>query len=177
MGKKKGQMIFEFIIAAVLFFGIVFYVINYLNIEVGVHSGRYFTNELENKAVQVSEFLMHDPGIWLSGEEGPPVVDPSPVVIGLSDGYPMLNSTKINYLSKTCANDYSTILDKLDMGIEVYGGGGRWLKAVIIINDIMTGNTLVQCGYEPVNVTYAEVNRIGVTEDGKFVNVTVGVWG
>ena len=169
----KGQMIFEFVIAAVLFFGIVFYSINLMNSEVNVYSGDYFMNELENKAIQVSELLVHNPGIWY-GDEATADMD----IVGLSNGWPIMNSTKTNLLEDYCFNNgYGAYLaDNLDAELST-PYGGRKMKVYLRINEINPDKELVySCGYEPEDVTFARVDRFGITEDGDMINISVGVW-
>ena len=167
----KGQMIFEFIIAAVLFFGIVFYSINLMNSQVSIYSGDYFINELENKAVQVSELLVHNPGIWY-GDEATAGMD----VVGLSNKWPILNSTKINLLEDYCFNNGfgAYLSDSLDTELST-PYGARKMKVFVRISEIESDKELVySCGYEPENVTFARVDRFGITEDGDLINISVG---
>jgi len=167
--KMKGQMIFEFIIAAVMFFSIVFYVLNYLNVEVGGYSSDYFVNELENKAVQISELLMHNPGIWYTD-------DNTADVIGLSGRYPVINVTKAAMLDTYCNSNYGDFLDKLDMGLST-PYGGKLMNTMIILNKTnVEDNPLIECRYEPENVTFVRVERFGITEEGDVVKLTIGVW-
>lgn len=176
----KGQMIFEFVIAAVLFFGIIVYAINILNVESSIYSSDYIIAELENKAMQVSELLMHDPGIWYGDVISAPG-DVRADVIGLSNGWPVLNSTKIKLLRQYCLNDYNDLLDHLDTKMTT-PFGDRNMKVVIEINEteVVPEKALIEppnCGYEPINTTYARVDRIAITEDGDILRVVVGVWG
>ena len=163
----KGQMVFEFIIATVLFFSIVFYVLNFLNTQTEIYSADYLTNELQSKGFQISEMLVHNQGIWYD--------DGSASVIGLSNKWPILNSTKINMLEDYCLNHYDELLEKLDMEMAT-PYGTRFMKIVIEINETGTENEIMKCGYEPQNITVVRVERYGITEEDKILRISVGVW-
>ncbi len=168
----KGQMIIEFIIAAVMFFGVILFTINYLNTEVSVYSSDYFINEVESKSVQVSEMLLHNPGIWMD--------DGSAMIVGLSDEWPIINATKIEKMkSYYCSPEgrYTELLEKFDMKIKLLYGGewiNRWLR--IYVNIEGPDGSLLVCGEEPSVGTVAKTTRMAVMEDGTRVNVTVSAW-
>jgi hypothetical protein len=166
----KGQMVFEFVIAAVVFFGIVLYVINYLNTEMVTYSSDYFTNELESKAVQISELLVHNPGEWESLPVG------NAWVLGLAaEEWPVLDDEKISNLGLLCKEDYDGVLELLDMEVST-PYGRRLMKAMINITEVGTESVIMECGYEPVDVTFVSINRFAVTENGKTVKMAVAVW-
>jgi hypothetical protein len=54
----KGQFIFEFLIAGLIFFTLIVYTINYLNVNVSDFKSKFYYNRLQSKAVQISEILM-----------------------------------------------------------------------------------------------------------------------
>lgn len=54
----KGQFVFEFLIAGIIFFVVVIYSINYLNVNVADFKSKFHQSALQNKAIQVSEVLM-----------------------------------------------------------------------------------------------------------------------
>ena len=173
----KGQMVLEFIISAVMFFAVILFTINYLNNEVSVFSSDYFTNEVESKAVQVSELLLHSPGVWKS--------DGSAEAIGLSDEWPVLNMTKVDYMEQYyCSSDnrYNELLEMLDMKIKLLYGGewiNRWLRLYIRIVALDGEELLLECpanGYEPESGTVATMRRFAVLEDGRRVSLTVSAW-
>ena len=66
--RMKGQMVFEFVIAAIILFTIIIYVINFLSSIMGVYHSRFSGSFLESKAIQISEVLMNDPVEGLSYE-------------------------------------------------------------------------------------------------------------
>ncbi|MBI4176037.1 MAG: LamG domain-containing protein [Candidatus Aenigmarchaeota archaeon] len=60
---------------------------------------------LQTKAIQVSELLVRSGGAW-SGS--------TPLSIGLSSGWPEINSTKVAFLDAYCSVDYVGLLGRLD---------------------------------------------------------------
>ena len=46
---------------------------NFLNQEIDTYSDDYFMNNLKHKAVQISNLLVHNPGVWNSEVNGRPV--------------------------------------------------------------------------------------------------------
>lgn len=80
----KGQLVFEFIIAAVLLFAIIMYIINYLSINFSSFSKEFYSDNLENKLLQISEILILDNNT------------------GLVKNWPVLNYTKIMELNQSC---------------------------------------------------------------------------
>jgi len=90
----KGQMVFEFIVATIVFIMIVFAVVAMLNSTVSSFTGNYYRNHINEEAMRVSELLTHSAGVWNA--------DGTPVLIGLAVEWPVLDDTKIGYLSGYC---------------------------------------------------------------------------
>ncbi len=159
---RKGQLVFEFMVAAIFFFYIVFSVINYLNITAAVFANDFYMNSLEFSAIQSSELLLHDEGVWN---------DSVPKRLGLADEWPVLNSTKIQYLDSYCRTNYESTLEKLDINSSL----GHGLK--IEINRISGGN-LLTCGYLPGDRfgSIARVERVALLSNGDVLNMTVWSW-
>jgi hypothetical protein len=152
MRAMKAQMIFEFIVAAVLFIGIVFYIINVLNISVASFGTDFYSNSLQSKVVQVSEHLVYD----------------------LSSEWPVLDRTKLDSLQNDCV-DYENFLKKLDLEEKSYGesyniniqinedGGGEW------------SCTPPGVSYVP-NITRAGIKRFGVSDDDDIITLEFWLW-
>lgn len=142
----RGQMVFEFIVAAALFFGIVFYVITYLSGIVSTYSNDFAGSSLENKVLQISEFLVHS---------------------GLSDRWPVLNSTKMAELNLSCSADYAGLLQKLEL--ENY-------KIRIQINETGNTNPLVECGPDLSRYAKVNVKRFALSESGSKLVMDLWAW-
>jgi hypothetical protein len=168
--ERKGQMIFEFMVAAVLFFGIVLYIMSYLNASMATFSDDLYINSLHSKALSASELLVVSEGNW-SGS--------TPISIGLASGYPVLDSTKMQYLQSYCSNNYRDTLDKLNiMGAPFYlAGGGKGFDAYLEINET-GGASRLSCGQPPGGALFAEVHRVALSDDSpkKVLLVRVMVW-
>ncbi len=151
-------MAFEFIIAVVLILAIVFYIINYLNTGVFVFSREAQLNDLESKAVQASNLLLYNPGVWASGQ---------PKQLGLELSWPVLNSTKLNDLQNYCNTNYDDLLEKLDLSG----------KKTRIIVDETTGQNIVLCGPDlPRAVLNVNVKRFALSESNRPLILNLWVW-
>ena len=80
--KRKGQLVFEFVVATLFFLAIVLYSINYLNSSVVVFSAKHHSNLYESNVWQASEVLVKSPGVWSEWV---------PLEIGLAQKWPVLN--------------------------------------------------------------------------------------
>jgi hypothetical protein len=161
MSGRKGQLVFEFVVAAIFFFYIVFYVINYLNATAMIFSSDFYMNSLEFKAIEISELLLHNRGVWNG------TVPETP---GLADGWPVLNTTKIQYMDAYCSSpiNYEVVLRKLDIN----SSRGHGMK--IELND--TGGNLMLCGYLPGGFINAKVERFAISDTGEYLTMTVWAW-
>ena len=65
----KGQFVFEFLVAGLIFFLIILYSINYLNVNVSDFKDDFYRSRLQGKAIQISD--KHDvamPAQWPDSE-------------------------------------------------------------------------------------------------------------
>ena len=163
--KLKAQLVFEFIIAMVIFFGILIYALNYMGWTVAGYASDFSAENLESEATQIGELLVMNKGSWSGG---------APITVGIAQEWPVLNSTKISWLNASCNNDYGNFLRKLDMSpkhrlkimiMETQASG-----AVSIMADCRLGVPISG------NVTKAETRRYALSETGNILTVYVGVW-
>ncbi len=172
MRRKKGQMIFEFMVAAVLFFGIVLYIMSYLSASMASFSDDFHVNTLHSKALAVSELLVHSKGTWAGA---------TPVSVGLMEGYPVLNSTKMNYFGRYCqiSGNYRNILRALNLIDTPFfmGGAERRFNVRIEINET-DGTSRMQCGSYGGEEIFAEVSRVALSDNipPRELLVRVVVW-
>ncbi len=158
--KFKAQLVFEFVVAVLVFFGIVFYVINYLSWTVVGYSSSFSAENMESEASQIGEMLVLNKGKWSGGE---------PTVVGLAQEWPVMNSTKISWLNTSCNNDYAGFMGKLDVH-------PRYKMKITIRNET---SFLADCRWGlamPDNVTKAETKRYAISESGNLLTVYVGIW-
>jgi hypothetical protein len=153
----KGQLIFEFIVAGLIFFAIVLYSINFLNTSVADFSGKFYQSRLQSKAAQIAEILV-------SGESGLSVADDL-----------VFNVTKIQLFNSTRCGDtqYRDLVrdfylyEKTDTGMLPENA-----KITLATED----GTLLDCGPKiSRNVAKADVERIGLFQ-GKIAKLRVTVW-
>ena len=155
MGKKKGQAVFEFVIATILFFAIIFYILNFLNATIFNYNSQFNNIVLESKSVQISELLVKDAGKW-SGE--------TPIIIGVADEYPVLNETKMINLENYCITNYIDLIDNFNLD-----------RRKFRIN-ITTDSNSYLCGPPVPSVTRSKTERFGILPDDSIVRVDVWVW-
>ncbi len=159
MKRRKGQLVFEFLIAAVFFFYIVLYVLNYLNTAAVVFANDFYVNSLEFKALHTSELMLHNKGVWDGG---------SPYVLGLAEEWPVLNSTSIQYLDAYCGSSYVSLVGML--GINQSLGHGIRIEA----ND--TSGSILDCGQLPEGLVNVRIDRLALSETGDVIRFSVLVW-
>jgi hypothetical protein len=156
----KGQLVFEFLVAVLIFFGIIFYAINYLSWTVSGYSSDFSVENMESEASQIGELLVLNKGNWLGG---------NPITVGVGQEWPVLNSTKISWLNTSCNNNYANFMGKLDVH-------PRYRVKITIKNKT---SFLADCRWGlsiPDNVTKAETKRYAISESGDLLTVYVGIW-
>jgi len=143
----KGQLIFQFIIAAIIFFAIIIYTINFLNIKAGYYADTMFTNDLEMKLLTISEVLTKNT---------------------LSENWPVLDANKINDFISDCNQHKDDVYRRL--GIENYN-----FKISITSSKITNFN--YECGDNPSGVNVAHIKRYAVVDwNGEIKPVSMEMW-
>lgn len=146
MKRKRGQAVFEFIIAAVLFFAIIFYIINFLDTNMSNYSAGSQFNVLESKSAEISEYLVH---------------------VNLTNEWPILSYANIANLDWSCNDDYSGLLNRFDLGenrfkLQVNEGPKLLL-------DCERSKTVP-------DIQKAEIERYALSENNTILNIRVVVW-
>jgi len=152
-------MVFEFIIAGLIFFTIIIYSINYLNFNVSDFKNKFYQNRLQSKAFQVSEILM-------AGRTN----------LSLTDGE-RFNASKIYFFNSTYCGDanYKKLAEAFYM-YETASFGTLPNDIKIELSVPSSGFLLLDCGPRmPRNTTKAEVGRMGLYE-GNVARLSVTVW-
>jgi len=144
----KGQAVFEFVVAAMLFFVIIFYMLSFLSTTVSSYRSGFGINRLEAKAIDVSDALVR---------------------INLTEKYPVLSYGRIGYLDGYCAHgdNYVRLLSRF--GIYWTGGGMR-------ISVKEGRKTILDCGDFPPDAYTATVDRYMLSENNTLLGVGVVVW-
>jgi hypothetical protein len=155
----KGQLIFEFIVAGLIFFAIVLYSINFLNANMSDFREKFYQNKLQGKAFQVSEIL-------IAGESG----------LGIADGG-IFNQSKIAVFNATFCGDsnYKALAEAFYM-YETTNFGILPNNLRIDLSVPATGVVLLDCGPRiPRGNAKAEIGRVGLYQ-GNIAKLGVTVW-
>ncbi len=147
----KGQAVFEFVVAAVLFFAIVFYMINFLNVSVSAYGLTSRLNDMESRAVGISDYLVR---------------------VNLTKKWPVLSYDRIKHLNDVCnqgIDNYFKLAALFD--VDTSRGGGMKIR-------INNGTDILDCSDEvPVKgLQRAEIKRFALSENNKILNISVMVW-
>lgn len=175
----KGQMIFEFAVAALLFFGIMFLIITYLNQNVRSFSSDAYREVLQSKAFQISDMLVKNRPVW------PDQYDLR--VIGLEKDWPVLDAEKITWLQNYCTwttggeeTGYKNLRTMFGLDEQMYDfdtGEHRQFNITIInIEAPEDSRVLLSCGKEPGGVRQAFIRRVAVSETREILTIDVSVW-
>ncbi|MEM7815569.1 MAG: hypothetical protein QXN71_00440 [Candidatus Aenigmatarchaeota archaeon] len=155
--KLKGQLVFEFIVAVIVFLGIMFYILNYVNATFNGYREGFFSEDMENKAMQIAELLLINRGNWTGSGS---MISP-----GLAEDWPLLNSTKISWFNTTCNSDYEGVMKNL-------GVHPRYRVKIVVKNE---SSELAKCTMGEPSGRTTEVRRFGVSDKG-FITVSIWVW-
>lgn len=163
MYQKKGQAVFEFVIAAVLFFGIIFYVISFLNINMTTYSYQSRKSELESRAAGISEYLLY---------------------FNLTDEWPILSYQKIKEFQEFCNSpinnmyNYNKLLRDFDMFTSRMPGTTNIYQGRVKILLIENGAKLIDCD-ESVDMPTSDntvIERYALSENNTIMQLRVIAW-
>lgn len=175
--------------ATVSFIILVVYVMNFVNKELPPFTSRHNSDVIRARALQISEFLVFDDGMWDADQANPPR-------IGVSSGYHTINRTKVQYLNVLCSTEagYAKILSNLNMNTHFDARSYTDFKSYLIsenrcvdISIYDSSSALLKCpptgsgSWECVNVKSAATQRYQMVRyapdtAGGVINITVGVW-
>lgn len=159
---RKGQAVFEFVIASLLLFAIIVYTLNYISSNFGLHHSIYSSSRLEGVALRVSDFLVSDADNGFAD----------------AGGWPRMSRNKMLQFEQDCNCqdcDYYDLLESLDLkDSEPYD---RYTR-INIQAENEDGTSYVSCGRTPPeDATQGTVTRFGyVPDDNRVVKITVIAW-
>lgn len=158
---RKGQMVFEFVVATVLFITIVFFVIATLNSTISSFTSNYYRNHVNEEAMRVSELLVNSRGVWVDGK---------PTLIGLAAEWPVLDDAKIKYMSAYCGNadNKGDMVSRLGLESRGFAEGFRLVisNASQVVADCSTGASYLEQAYAE---RFAYSNESGLVKLGVYV--------
>jgi hypothetical protein len=159
----KGQMIFEFVVAAILFIGIVFYIMTVLNGSINSQVMGFQRNHLQSEALRVSEVLLHSPGVWEEGQ----MVSP-----GIESSWPTIDDSKLAGLASYCAD--SANLARMTMLLGLGGTRGESERLLLRMSDAKS--TFLNCGFGTQYGDMGYAQRIAFSPSHGPVRLEVYVW-
>jgi len=164
--KLKGQLVFEFLVGVLIFFGILFYVLNYLNCTVSGYREGFGSDSMWIESYKIGELLIMNKGNWSGGV---------PSVVGLAKDWPVLDEAKIRSLNAYCSasqDNYQDLKNKLDIE------EGRYFA--VIVDEIGPGGSispLVKCPSDKIpEIRQSQSTRYGILANGNVVVVYSYVW-
>jgi len=154
---RHGQAVFEFVIASLIIFSVIFYTINYISMDFGMRHNHFMSDVLEDNAMRVSDIL-------LSSHQD-----------GIVTEWPRLSTAKMTGLNTTCSTDYIATLQRL--GLKEGLPYVRYIHMNITAQD-NAGTTYINCGRTPPeNVGKAVATRFGILPSTKrIVRIVVTLW-
>ncbi len=160
---RKGQLIVEFLIAAVLFFIILLAVLASVNTQAARFSATAADAALQAAAFRVSDQLLRSQGVWNFSA-------PAVSSIGLAKGPGTLEQRKLDTLQGICNTDYATVLRLLDLGERPYASQ----RIHILVTN--SSSTILDCGPAVTAEKPALAERIALQENGAAAKLLVWVW-
>ena len=165
MKYKKGQTVFEFILAALVLFSIIIYALSYTGDEVSFFTNNFDSDKMESKVIQLSESLLN------------PFSDYS-----IAEEWPVFNRSKMNAFNNICNNNYPTLLNDSEL-YETDPLGGQHNIHLMVRADVLTQpvTNVIDCGRRPDDLVERpkvfEIKRIGIdSQTGKPVELKIWIW-
>ncbi|MBN2101841.1 MAG: hypothetical protein JW716_03145 [Candidatus Aenigmarchaeota archaeon] len=165
MRSKKGQTVFEFILAAIVLFSIIIYTLTYVGGEVSLFSNSFDSDKMESKIVQVSEALLNPYSKY-----------------SISDEWPVFNRNKMIIFNNTCNGNYPTLLNDLQL-YKTDPLGGQHNIHLIVKAEVLTQpiTTVIDCGRMPTDLVERprvfEIKRMGTDSvTGLPVDLKILIW-
>ena len=163
MRNRKGQMIFEFIIASVLFFIILLSVLTSVNLQAGQYAAATAASGSEAAAIRISEQLRTSAGVWDFSA-------PSVRSIGFAKSAGVLEQRKLDTFVGICGTSYPLVLSLLDPGQQTYAS----THVKILVTNSTT--TIVDCGPAVSAEKPGFAERVALQENGALAKILVWVW-
>ncbi len=153
---KKGQVVFEFIIAALIVFSIIFYSINFISGDFGLRHNRFMSDRLESNALRVSDML-------LSNHQN-----------GIIGTWPRLDAVKMAAFDAECDANYIDMLPKLGLK-----EGAPYVNYIQMNIQVADSSSYVTCGRTPPDeIGKATVTRYAVSPSpsNEISTIVVTLW-
>jgi len=165
MEKKKGQTVFEFILAAIVLFSIIIYTLTFVGGEVSLFSDNFDSDRMESKIIQVSESIINPHSKYSIVYE-----------------WPVFDRNKMIIFNNNCNGDYVSLLNGLGL-YKTDPLGGQHNIHLMVRADVLTQpiTTVIECGRRPDDLVERprvfEIKRIGIdSQTGYPVELKIWLW-
>ncbi len=153
--KRKGQLVFEFVIASLILFSVIFYTINFISSDFNLRHNRFLSDRLEGNAIRVSDIL-------LSNNQN-----------GLTSGWPLLDQDRIDEFMIQCGDYIGTLKE---MGLKEEAPYVRYIHMNVTVTD-SSPQTYLSCGRSPPeNAAKAVVTRFALSPGNRIARIDVTLW-
>ncbi|MBU0953682.1 MAG: hypothetical protein KKA90_04695 [Nanoarchaeota archaeon] len=168
---RTGQLVFEFLVAAVLFFAIVIYILTALGSAVVTASEQSQFDVRNANAIAIGELLMKQRG---SFPKAPPLAMGTDYLgLAAASGYPTLDPNLISDLDDLCGTaNPADLYDFLNLHDKPFGNYHYNITLSI------EGETLprLKCGEQPLETVQGTAHRLGRLPTGELVILDIAVW-
>ncbi len=151
-------MIFEFVIAGVVFFAVMLFMINFMTSNVNDFRTKFRLNKLNSKAIETSEILLTN----------------FPSNLSLVTEWPRLDTNKVNnFNSVYCSNPsgYEKLREDLNLMNTTQYDLGNYINITI---RTLSGTLILNCGKPiPKSLSKATVERVVLGSNVAKMRVTV----
>ena len=165
MVKKKGQTVFEFILASIVLFSVIIYTLTYVGDDVSLFSNSFDSDRMESKIIQISESLINPYSKY-----------------SIVDEWPVFNRNKMIIFNNTCNGNYPALLNDLEL-YETDPLGGQHNIHLMIKADILAQPIIpvINCGRLPADLLERprvfEIKRVGIDSfSGESVELKIWIW-
>lgn len=159
MVRKKGQVVFEFVIAALVLFGLIFYSMNYVARDFDARHDSFRNDILESTVMRVSGYLLNSEN-------------------GIVDEWPVLSASKMDYMENNICDDFTNYEPLLqELGLKQTTPYERFTYLNVVVTDT-DGTVYNVCPLRtpPDRSRQATVTRYAVAPGDKLAEVRITVW-
>ena len=165
MNNKKGQTVFEFILAAIVLFSIIIYTLTYVGSEVSLFTNNFNSDRMESKIIQISESLLNP-------------YSKNNIV----DKWPVFDHNKMMIFDNNCTGNYAALLNELEL-YETDPLGTQHNIHMRVRGEILSQPplTIIDCGRLPIDLVNRpkvfEIKRVGIdSSNGNPVELKIWLW-
>ncbi|MBI4173317.1 MAG: hypothetical protein HY519_01215 [Candidatus Aenigmarchaeota archaeon] len=168
----KAQLVFQFVIAAVVFFAVMFFTISFLASGIGERSVDASYNLMWSEAIALSEQMVRSPG----SAEGL-----APTAIGFAASWPLLDSEKLGFSQTLCSQNrsaYESIFRSVSAADVLDASPIPGPNFRITISEVRDGAAMAMfaCGSRQEPARKAFLRRVALSQNNSILVADVSVW-